>query len=138
MRIDSGFVEPFDFAVLSDAVGKELLLEIAAEVGEWHDRDRAAVVEGGGAHRQVGLGGAEVRGHGFPIAAHTVDADRSADVLTAAARGPRIRDPSYRRRDSGPFRRPKSRPVVRAPPGAPQTTPADLAAAETTRSILLT
>jgi hypothetical protein len=27
---------------------------------------------------------------------------------------------------------------VRAPPGAPQTTPADLAAAETTRSILLT
>jgi hypothetical protein len=44
-------------------------------------RDRALVVEGGGAHHHGWLGGGEIIALGCRLAAHAVDADGSADVL---------------------------------------------------------
>src|ERR1700726_94703 len=62
--------------VLGDAVSEEFLLRVAAEIGEWQYRDRAAI-----AHRHGGVHSGGIFGHDALVAAHAVDADRSADVL---------------------------------------------------------
>jgi len=67
--------------VLGEAVGKELLLGIAAEVHERQDGDGASIVKSRCAGRESGTGSEQVFRQLGHLTGHPVDPDRPRDVL---------------------------------------------------------